>query len=117
MLSVLTLPLLALSFTFPQTSAHLQRTRHHHRAKASSTKPVAAAWYTGWRALEGLPLSDPYLYNETSQVMFNFDNADSFAAKGRYIRETGLRGFSMWEAGGDYDDILLDSIRRAAGFD
>ncbi|KIJ18459.1 chitinase [Paxillus involutus ATCC 200175] len=59
----------------------------------------------------------PYVYNATSQVMISFDNADSFAAKGNYIKETGLRGFAMWEAAGDYDDILLDSIRCAAGFD
>jgi len=48
--------------------------------------------------------------------MVSFDNAQSFAAKGKYIKETGLRGFAMWEAGGDYHDILLDSIRCAAGF-
>jgi chitinase len=49
--------------------------------------------------------------------MVSFDNAQSFAAKGSYIQATGLRGFAMWEAGGDYEDILLDSIRSAAGFD
>ncbi|KIK80302.1 glycoside hydrolase family 18 protein, partial [Paxillus rubicundulus Ve08.2h10] len=58
----------------------------------------------------------PYVYNKTSEVMISFDNADSFAAKGSYIKDTGLRGFAMWEAAGDYDDILLDSIRCAAGF-
>ncbi|KAF8444899.1 glycoside hydrolase family 18 protein [Boletus edulis BED1] len=58
----------------------------------------------------------PYVYNETSQVMVSFDNAQSFAAKGSYIKETGLRGFAMWEAGGDYKNILLNSIRTAAGF-
>ena len=47
--------------------------------------------------------------------MISFDNAESFAAKGSYIKQTGLRGFSMWEAGGDYDNILLDSIRSATG--
>ncbi|KAF9232667.1 chitinase [Melanogaster broomeanus] len=52
----------------------------------------------------------PYVYNKTSEVMVSFDNAESFAAKGTYIKETGLRGFAMWEAGGDYQDILLDSI-------
>jgi chitinase len=55
----------------------------------------------------------PYVYNETSQVMISFDNTQSFAAKGKFIQETGLRGFTMWEAGGDYDDMLLDSIRDA----
>ncbi|KAG9316848.1 glycoside hydrolase family 18 protein [Chiua virens] len=59
----------------------------------------------------------PYVYNETSEVMVSFDNAQSFAVKGSYIKETGIRGFAMWEAGGDYHDILLDSIRYTAGFD
>ena len=62
-------------------------------------------------------LFQPYVYNKTSEVMVAFDNAQSFAAKGKYIRETGLRGFAMWEAGGDYHDTLLDSIRSEAGFD
>jgi len=55
----------------------------------------------------------PYVYNKTSQVMISYDNAPSFAAKGQFIKQTGLRGFAMWEAGGDYMDILLDSINEA----
>ncbi|KAF8762019.1 Glycoside hydrolase family 18 protein [Rhizoctonia solani] len=58
----------------------------------------------------------PFVYNQTSGVFVAFDNAESFAAKGKFINATGLRGFAMWEAGGDFDDILLDSIRSAAGF-
>jgi len=58
----------------------------------------------------------PYVYNQTTQIMVSFDNAESFAAKGKFIKGTGLRGFAMWEAGGDYNDILLNSIRSAAGF-
>ena len=46
--------------------------------------------------------------------MISFDDARSFAAKGAYIAKTGLRGFALWEAGGDYKDILLDSIRKTA---
>ncbi|KAG2154458.1 glycoside hydrolase family 18 protein [Suillus bovinus] len=57
----------------------------------------------------------PYVYNETSQVMVSFDNAESYAAKGKYIKNTGLRGFAMWETGGDYNGILLDSIIKASG--
>ncbi|KAG1854388.1 glycoside hydrolase family 18 protein [Suillus tomentosus] len=56
----------------------------------------------------------PYVYNESTQVMISFDNAESFAAKGEYIKNAGLHGFAMWEAGGDYDNILLDSIISAA---
>ncbi|PPQ78226.1 hypothetical protein CVT25_015545 [Psilocybe cyanescens] len=58
----------------------------------------------------------PYAYNATSEIMVSFDNAQSFAAKGSYIRDANLRGFATWEAGGDFNDILLDSIRKAAGF-
>ncbi|KAJ8588526.1 glycoside hydrolase [Rhizopogon salebrosus TDB-379] len=57
----------------------------------------------------------PYVYNETSQVMISFDNAQSFTAKGQYIKQTGLRGFPMWEVRGDYNDILLDTISKAVG--
>ncbi|KAL4078209.1 glycoside hydrolase superfamily [Scleroderma yunnanense] len=57
----------------------------------------------------------PYLYNKTSEVMVSYDNPDSFTAKGAFIKQAGLRGFSMWEAGGDYKDLLLDAIRLSAG--
>ncbi|KAH9932466.1 chitinase [Fomitopsis serialis] len=58
----------------------------------------------------------PYVYDECSQTMVSFDDADSFGAKGSFIANSNLRGFAMWEAGSDYNDILLDSIRAAAGF-
>ncbi|KAI5117392.1 hypothetical protein M0805_007783 [Coniferiporia weirii] len=58
-----------------------------------------------------------YVYNTTTQVMVSYDSAEAFAAKGAFIKDTGLRGFAMWEAGGDFEDILLDAIRGAAGFD
>lgn len=48
--------------------------------------------------------------------MISFDDVPAFHAKGQFIQSLGLRGFAMWEAGGDSDDILLDSIRTAAGF-
>ncbi|KAJ7490250.1 glycoside hydrolase family 18 protein [Mycena galericulata] len=58
----------------------------------------------------------PYVYNETTEVMISFDNAQSFAVKGNYIKSKGLRGFAIWEAGGDSHAILLDSIWESAGF-
>jgi len=58
----------------------------------------------------------PYVYNPTSQVMVSFDNAQSFAAKGQFINDSGMRGFAMWDAGGDYEDMLLDAIRGTSGF-
>jgi chitinase len=59
----------------------------------------------------------PYVYDEERELMISFDNAESFAAKGNFIQEYGLAGFAMWEAGGDSNNILLDSIRMATGFE
>ncbi|KAJ7591605.1 endochitinase [Mycena floridula] len=58
----------------------------------------------------------PYVYNPATEIMVSFDNTQSFAAKGKFIASSGLRGFAMWESGGDQSDILLKSIRKAAGF-
>ncbi|KAI0268808.1 glycoside hydrolase family 18 protein [Gloeopeniophorella convolvens] len=58
----------------------------------------------------------PSVYNSTSQVFVAYDDARSFAAKGDFIKSTGIRGFAMWETGGDFNDILINSIRSAAGF-
>lgn len=55
------------------------------------------------------------MYNPNTEVMVSYDDAESFAAKGRFINTQGLLGFAMWEAGGDYQDILLDSISGAMG--
>ena len=52
----------------------------------------------------------PYVYNPATQTMISYDDPQSFKAKGSFIKESNLRGFAMWEAGGDYHDALLDSI-------
>lgn len=45
-----------------------------------------------------------------------FSSLQSFAAKGKFILENKLRGFAMWEVGGDYKNALLSSIRAAAEY-
>lgn len=57
----------------------------------------------------------PAVWNSSNNIFVSYDNAQSFAAKGQYILDTGLHGFAMWEAGGDYDNILVDSIRETVG--
>ena len=57
-----------------------------------------------------------YVYNTTTEVLISYDSEESFQAKGEFIQTKGLRGFAIWEAGGDYEDILLDAIRQGAGF-
>ncbi|KAF9226360.1 glycoside hydrolase family 18 protein [Gyrodon lividus] len=55
----------------------------------------------------------PFVYNPSSQIMVSYDNAQSFTAKGQYIDQAGLLGFSMYEAGGDYNNILVNAINKA----
>ncbi|KAI5832872.1 glycoside hydrolase family 18 protein [Schizophyllum commune Tattone D] len=57
----------------------------------------------------------PYVWKEDTEVMISYDDAASFAAKGKFITEAGLKGFAMWHVVGDYKDTLLDSINTAAG--
>lgn len=42
--------------------------------------------------------------------MVSFDDPAAFKAKGAYIASAGLHGFNIWEAGGDFQDALLDAI-------
>ncbi|EJD03463.1 glycoside hydrolase [Fomitiporia mediterranea MF3/22] len=58
-----------------------------------------------------------YVYNTTASVMISYDGPRAFAAKGEFIKNVGLRGFAMWEAGGDKNNTLLNAIRASAGFD
>ncbi|KAG1815160.1 glycoside hydrolase family 18 protein [Suillus subaureus] len=55
----------------------------------------------------------PYVYNPNTQVMVAYDNAQSFTAKGKFIAQSGLAGFALWEMGGDYNNILLNAINGA----
>ncbi|THV08265.1 glycoside hydrolase family 18 protein [Dendrothele bispora CBS 962.96] len=59
----------------------------------------------------------PYVYLEDREIMISFDDPESWAAKGEFISDMGLAGFAIWEAGGDYNDLMLDAIRGTAGFE
>ncbi|KAI3396840.1 hypothetical protein diail_11611 [Diaporthe ilicicola] len=57
----------------------------------------------------------PFLWNATSNIYVSYDDAESITAKGEYIVSTGLKGFALFEAGGDYNNILLDAARKSTG--
>ncbi|KAJ7931214.1 glycoside hydrolase family 18 protein [Mycena leptocephala] len=59
----------------------------------------------------------PFVYNQMSQVMVSYDDASSFAAKGKFINAQGLLGFAVWDVTGDQNDILLDSLHQAMGIE
>jgi GH18 family chitinase len=52
-------------------------------------------------------------YADVEPVLTGFK---SMAAKGAFIKQKGLRGFATWEAGGDWNNMLLNSIRETGGF-
>ena len=52
----------------------------------------------------------PYAYNKTSGIMVSYDDAKSFEAKGKFVKAMKLGGFAVWEAAGDYNDLLLNAI-------
>ncbi|ESK96122.1 glycoside hydrolase family 18 protein [Moniliophthora roreri MCA 2997] len=56
-----------------------------------------------------------YVYNSEKHIEISYDDAMGFGLKGHYISEKGLAGFSVWQAQGDYNDILLDAIHEGAG--
>jgi chitinase len=56
------------------------------------------------------------VYDADNEDMISYDNAKSMAAKGAFIKKTGLKGFAVWEAGGDSNNILINAIRSSAGF-
>lgn len=60
-----------------------------------------------------LALSQPFIFNSTAQLFISYEDPLSFAYKGGYILSAGLKGFIMWEAGGDYKDALLDSMCKS----
>jgi chitinase len=50
----------------------------------------------------------------TDIIALRLSNSHSqIAAKGKYIKSAGLAGFSMWQTGGDSNDILLNAINSA----
>lgn len=60
----------------------------------------------------------PFVYNPDTQVLVSFDNAESFAAKGKFINENGLLGFAMWDATGDTtQNTLINAISDAIGIE
>lgn len=57
----------------------------------------------------------PFAYDENKQLMVSYDDPTSFAAKGNFIIQNNLLGFSMWDYTGDYNSILVDALTKAAG--
>jgi len=53
----------------------------------------------------------PYIYNPEKEIMVSYDDPQSMRAKGQFIKAQNLKGFSMWQAGGDYHAFLLDALR------
>jgi len=60
----------------------------------------------------------PFVYNPNTQDLVSFDNAESFAAKGKFINDNNLLGFAMYDVTGDTpQNTLVNSISDAMGIE
>ncbi|KAG9123461.1 hypothetical protein FRC07_014912 [Ceratobasidium sp. 392] len=75
---------------------------------------VAEGGWDFWGLIAGGFLNENGTANTAEGINFSRHLVPP-AAKGSFIKSLGLRGFSMWEADGDFNDILLNSIRCSAG--
>ncbi|KAF7354058.1 Glycoside hydrolase family 18 protein [Mycena venus] len=66
--------------------------------------------------------STSFVYDQVTHVMVSYDDAKSFDStvqglKGNFITENKLAGFAMWDATGDHNDFLLDTLHSAMGIE
>ncbi|KAH7143561.1 glycoside hydrolase superfamily [Dactylonectria macrodidyma] len=59
----------------------------------------------------------PALYSSSRNIWVSYDDARSFREKGKFVLKNNLGGFATYEAGGDYNNILINAIRKATGLD
>jgi chitinase len=55
----------------------------------------------------------PYLYNSEKHIFVSYDDAESIAAKCRYVITHKLGGVMFWEYSGDPAGILLGAINQS----
>lgn len=55
----------------------------------------------------------PYLYNAQERVFVSYDDPESLAIKGRYVRTHRLGGIMFWECFNDPSGKLLDAVNGA----
>lgn len=91
-------------------------------------KPVPGA-YASFKGIESTMLgqgytrywdsaaSVPYLYNADKKIFVSYEDTESLAAKGKYVREHHLGGMMFWSYDGDSNGKLLGAIDEALGLD
>jgi chitinase len=57
--------------------------------------------------------SVPYLYNPEQQIFVSYEDAESLAAKCKYVKEHKLAGVMFWNYEGDPSGTLLGAIDHA----
>lgn len=59
--------------------------------------------------------SAPYLYSSDKQMFVSYEDPESLAAKGKYVRAHKLGGIMFWDYEGDPSGTLLKSVRDSLG--
>ena len=60
----------------------------------------------------------PWLYNKGTKIMISYEDAESIAAKAKYVRQKQLGGIMFWDLGqDDSKSTLLEAIKKALAGD
>jgi chitinase len=60
----------------------------------------------------------PWLYNQATKIMISYEDADSIAAKAKYVRQKLLGGIMFWDLGqDDKKGTLLHAINKGLAGD
>ncbi|KAH9040549.1 glycoside hydrolase superfamily [Lactarius hengduanensis] len=110
------------SFHVDKSNASMRRaissyTRHStglsNLRGTNGTAPRTALMCGNPNVVAGFLRCDGTVANGIEYVFDNCSKTEDNPAKGHYIKDAGLAGFALWEAGGDSKDILLDAIKLA----
>lgn len=48
--------------------------------------------------------------------MVSYDDPTSYIAKGKFVIDNHMLGFSMWNIADDFNGVLIDAITQAVNF-
>ena len=74
--------------------------------------------FVGWSGFErkwdGCSAT-PYLVNTVVKQVVSYDDPESLAIKAQFVKTMGMAGVNFWEVTGDWNWVLIDTVRTAFG--
>ncbi|ORX78095.1 hypothetical protein BCR32DRAFT_295229 [Anaeromyces robustus] len=72
----------------------------------SSKKSTSNSWVRTWHS----DVKSPTLFNKYSYIYISYDDVDSMCYRSHYVKDKGIGGIMVWEAGQDYKRELLKAL-------